>query len=328
MATNIPQRIPSGGVDLSHLAQRASAGPAGAGGPGGAASGGAPAPGGPAAPQTVDVPSLVMDITDATFEQVAQLSSVVPVVFDLWAEWCEPCKALSPIIEKVTRELDGRVLLAKVDVDANPGLAQAFEAKSIPMVVAMVGGRPVPLFQGAVPEQEVREFFVRLIQLAEENGVDGRVNAPPVGADAQLPVEPQIPAAHLAAFEAAERGDFDTAVREWEAVLQKAPADGDAKAALAQAKLLQRLQGLSLEEIRSGAAANPDDVEAQMRVADLDLSGGHIEDAFLRLLDLFAAGDEDTRAATRARLLELFEVVGLADPRVIAARGRLASLLY
>lgn len=325
MSTEMPQRIPSGGVDLSHLAQRANA-PQAPGAPGAAAPGGQPAPG---APQTVDVPSLVMDVSDATFEQVAQLSAVVPVVFDFWAEWCEPCKTLSPIIEKVTRELEGRVLLAKVDVDANPGLAQAFQVQSIPTVVAMVGGRPVPLFQGAVPEQEVREFFVRLVQLAEENGVTGSVNAPDGGAaEPELPAEPQIPEAHLAAFEAAESGDFDTAVREWEAVLQKSPADATAKAALAQAKLLQRLQGHTLEGIRATAAANPTDLDAQMRVADLDLSGGHIEDSFLRLLDLFAAGDDDARTEIRNRLLELFEVVGLADPRVIAARGRLASLLY
>ena len=333
MATEMPQRIPSGGLDLSHLAQRGGAAQ-GAQPPGqrGAAPSAPGAPGSAAqqgVPQTVDVPALVMDVTDASFEQIAQLSAVVPVVFDLWAEWCEPCKTLTPILEKVTRELDGRVLLAKVDVDANPGLAQAFQAQSIPTVVAMVGGRPVPLFQGAVPEQEVREFFVRLIQLAEENGVAGRVNAPDAAqADEMAPAEPQIPEAHLAAFEAAERGDFETAVREWEAVLQKAPADAEAKAALAQAKLLLRLQGHTLEEIRSQAAANPADLEAQMRVADLDLSGGHIEDSFLRLLDLFADGDDDARTAIRTRLLELFEVVGVADPRVIAARGKLASLLY
>lgn len=340
MATDMPQRIPSGGLDLSHLAQRGAAAqgaqtpgrPAGAA-PGAPGAQGAPgAPGQPGGPQTVDVPSLVLDVTDETFEQIAQLSAVVPVVFDLWAEWCEPCKALSPIIEKVTRELDGRVLLAKVDVDANPALAQAFQVQSIPSVVAMVGGRPVPLFQGAVPEQEVREFFVRLIQLAEENGVVGRVSAPdgagPDQSQPAAPAEPQVPEAHIAAFEATERGDYETAVREWEAVLQKAPADADAKAALAQAKLLQRLQGHTLEDIRAKAAANQDDLEAQMRVADLDLSGGHIEDSFLRLLDLFAAGDDEARTQVRSRLLELFEVVGVADPRVIAARGKLASLLY
>ncbi|PRI11937.1 tetratricopeptide repeat protein [Leucobacter massiliensis] len=331
MSQQMPGRIPGGGVDLSHLAARAQSGqPAQAGqpaGPGGApgAAAGASAPGG----QTVEVPDLVLDVTDASFEQIAQLSAVVPVVFDLWAEWCQPCKTLSPVIERVTRDFGGRVLLAKVDVDANPGLAQAFQAQSIPTVVALVGGRPVPLFQGAVPEAQVREVFGQLVQLAEQQGVVGRVSAPGAGeGPAEPPAEPAIPPAHLAAVEAAERGDYDAAVTEWEAVLAKAPADAEARAALVQVKLLQRLQGRTAEEIRAAAAADPADAEAQMRVADLDVSGGHVEDAFLRLLDLFAASDAEARGPVRERLLELFEVVGVADPRVIAARARLANLLY
>jgi len=200
------------------------------------------------------------------------------------------------------------------------------------MVVALVGGRPVPLFQGAIPEQEVREYFAQLLQLGEQHGVSGRVHTPDMDGAApdttDAPAEPAVPAAHLAAVEAAERGDYAQAVIEWEAVLTRAPADAEARAALVQVKLLHRLQGESADEIRSAAAAAPGDVDAQLRVADLDISGGHVEDAFLRLLDLFPAQDETGRAAIRERLLELFEVVGVADPRVAAARGRLANLLY
>ncbi|MFT4232262.1 MAG: tetratricopeptide repeat protein [Leucobacter sp.] len=322
MSQQMPERIPGGGIDLSHLAARAQSGRTGE--PDGAAPSAVGAPAG----QTVDVPSLVIDVTDASFEQIAQLSAVVPVVFDLWAEWCQPCKTLSPVIEKVTREFDGRVLLAKVDVDANPGLAQAFQAQSIPTVVALVGGRPVPLFQGAAPEAQVREVFGQLVQLAEQQGVVGRVSAPDAGDEPQEPAEPQIPPAHLAAVEAAERGDYDAAVSEWEAVLAKAPADAEARAALVQMKLLQRLQGFTADQIRRAAGDDPGDIEAQLRVADLDVSGGHVEDAFLRLLDLFAASDDEGRTTVRERLLELFEVVGVADPRVAAARSRLANLLY
>lgn len=326
----MPERFHGGGVDLSHLAKRAQA-PQPSGQPADAqgGAGSAAAPGG--APQVIDVPSLVIDVDDASFEQVAQLSSVVPVVIDLWAEWCQPCKTLGPILERVTAELGGRLLLAKVDVDANPGLAQAFQAQSIPTVVALVGGRPVPLFQGAVPEAQVREVLGQLLQLAEQHGVVGRLNAPGAGdgaAEAEAPQQPQIPAAHLAAVEAGERGDYATAVAEWEAVLQKAPADAEARAALVQIKLLQRLDGHSVDEIRSAAGNNPSDVSAQLLVADLDVSGGHIEDAFLRLLDLFQSANDDDRSRIRERLLELFEVVGVSDSRVIAARGRLASLLY
>ena len=134
--------------------------------------------------------------------------------------------------------------------------------------------------------------------------------------------------AHAEALDALERGDFATAVQAYEQVLVKAPADHEARAALVQARLLLRLQGASADEIRMAAAAGPSDVDAQLRVADLDLSGGHIEDAFLRLLDLFAVADTDDRTRIRERLLELFEVVGQAGPRVAAARTRLANLLY
>lgn len=324
----MPERLPGGGVDLSHLAARAQAAQQPGGGPGANPAAPVGAPG--SDNRVVDVPSLVMDVTDASFEQAAQLSSIVPVVIELWADWSEPSKALTPVLEKITRELGGRVLLAKVDVDANPGLAQAFQAQSIPTVVALVGGRPVPLFQGEQPDAQVREIFGQLLQLAEQHGVVGMVAAPDAapGDEPEAPAEPQIPAAHVAAVEAAERGDFDTAVAEWEAVLVKAPADAVARAALAQMKLLQRLSGHGAEEIRAAAAAAPTGVAEQLAVADLDLSGGHVEDSFLRLLDLFAASADEDRAVIRERLLELFEVVGVADPRVIAARGRLANLLY
>lgn len=333
MTQQIPDRVPGGGVDLSHLAARGQTTP----GTGGAASP-APTAAGSTGEQVIDVPSVVLDVTDQTFEQVVELSSVVPVVIDLWAEWCQPCKTLGPILERVTRESAGRILLGKVDVEANPGLAQAFQAQSIPMVVALVAGRPVPLFTGAVPEDQVREFYARLLQLAADQGVSGRVNSPDLSADTDAteaetadaaPAEPEIPEAHRAAVEAAEAGDYARSIEEWDAVLLRAPADTTAKAARVQVRLLHRLQDQTVEEIRAAAGANPDDLTAQLLVADLDVSGGHIEDGLLRLLDFYQVNtDEDVRAAVRERLLELFEVVGVADPRVIAARGRLANLLY
>lgn len=329
MTQQFPEHIPGGAVDLSHLASR---GQTPAPGAGATPAGGAPAGGAADGGKVADVPAVVLDITDQTFEQAAQLSTVVPVVIDLWADWCQPCKTLGPILEKVTRDLGGKLVLGKVDVDANPGLAQAFQAQSIPTVVALVGGRPVPLFQGAIPEDQVREFFSRLLELAAQQGVNGRVNAPELSGETDEGTEPQeepVPPAHREAVEALERGDYAAAVEAYEGVLAKAPADTEARAALVQVRLLHRLEGFSGEEIRSAAAADPDSLEAQLRVADLDVSGGHVEDAFLRLLDLFGAtGDEDRRGAIRERLLELFEVVGVADPRVIAARGRLANLLY
>lgn len=280
---------------------------------------------GPRSAEAANV-SLVFDVTDETFPQVLELSRTVPVVIDLWAEWCGPCKQLSPVLERVVEELAGRLVLGKVDVDANPQLSQAFRAQSIPMVVALVGGQPVPLFTGAVPEQQVREVFGQLLQLAAQNGVTGTV---PVDGESEAePVEAPLPPLHAEAFAAIEEGDYARAIVAYEKALTENPRDAEARAGLGQVRLLDRVQGLDLQAARAAAAAGPADVAAQFAVADLDLSGGHIDDAFGRLLDLFAALPADDRAPVRERLLELFGVVGDADPRVIRARGRLASLLF
>lgn len=273
------------------------------------------------------VSSLVMDVTDETFPQVLELSRTVPVVIDLWAEWCGPCKQLSPVLERVVIELGGRLVLAKVDVDANPQLSQAFRAQSIPMVVALVAGQPVPLFTGAVPEQQVRDVFAQLLQLAAQNGVTGSVAVDDEAAPDE-PAEPPLPPLHAEAFDAIEAGDYPRAIAAYEKALAENPRDAEARAGLGQVRLLDRVQGADLQAARAAAAAAPSDVEAQFAVADLDLAGGHVDDAFERLLDLFAQLPSDERAPVRERLLELFALVGDGDPRVIRARGRLASLLF
>ena len=308
--TDIPPGAPlRGAVDLSALRNR-------------------PAPSEATAVAPTSAPSLVMDVTDETFPQVLELSRSVPVVIDLWAEWCGPCKQLSPILERVVLELGGRLLLAKVDVDANPQLSQAFRAQSIPLVVALVGGQPVPLFTGAVPEQQVREVFAQLLQLAAQNGVTGSIDlSGEEGSDA-APVEPALPPLHAEAFDAIEAGDYVRAIAAYQKALAENPRDEDARAGLGQVKLLDRVQGLDSQNARAAAAAAPLDVDAQLAVADLDLAGGHVDDAFGRLLDLFAALPSDERAPVRERLLEQFALIGDADPRVLRARGRLASLLF
>ncbi|MFE6733759.1 tetratricopeptide repeat protein [Microbacterium sp. NPDC057650] len=286
------------------------------------------APASGAAPVQQGVPDVVVDVTDATFAQILELSNTVPVVVDLWAEWCGPCKQLSPIIEKVTREQAGRVVLAKVDVDANPQIAQGFRAQSIPMVVALIGGQPVPMFTGAVPEEQVREVFARLLELAAQNGVSGSVAAGEPGEAPAEPEEAPLPPLHAEAFEAIEAGDYQRAIAAYEKALAENPRDEDAKAGLGQVRLLARVQHLDLQAARSAAAEAPLDPEAQFAVADLDIAGGHVDDAFGRLLDLFAALPADERIPVRERLVELFDLIGSADPRVGAARTRLASLLF
>ncbi len=300
-----------GAVDLSSLRNR----------PEPAAQQGAP--GGPAASG-----ALIRDVTDETFGEILELSKTVPVVVDLWAEWCGPCKQLSPILERVVTELAGRVVLAKVDVDANPQLAQGFRAQSIPMVVALVAGQPVPMFNGAVPEEQVRQVFAQLLQLAAQNGVAGSIAAEEPEGAADADVEPPLPPLHAAAFAAIENGDYPTAIAAYEQAIVENPRDDDARAGLGQVRLLDRVQGLDLQTARAAAAAAPGDVQAQFDVADLDIAGGHVDDAFGRLLDLFAALPSAERTPVRERLIELFGLIGEADPRVGAARKRLTSLLF
>ena len=184
MTEPAPGAVLRGAVDLSSLRNRPAAPPQGAE---------LPAP-------DAAIASLVMDVTDETFGTILELSKTVPVVVDLWAEWCGPCKQLSPILERVVAELDGRVVLAKVDVDANPQLSQAFRAQSIPLVVALIAGQPVPMFTGAVPEAQVREVFAQLLQVAAQNGVAGRVQVDEAddAAATDEPAEPAIPPLHLA----------------------------------------------------------------------------------------------------------------------------------
>lgn len=282
----------------------------------------------PNAPGASGDARLVFDVTDADFAQVLELSRTVPVIVDLWATWCAPCTQLSPILEKVVTELGGRLVLAKVDVDANPQLAQGFRAQSIPMVVALVAGQPVPLFNGAVPEQQVRDVFAQLLQLAAQQGVTGVVPVGDADTESAQSAEPALPPHHQEAFAAIEAGDYAGAVRAYEAALADDPRDEQARAGLGQVRLLERVADLDLQQARAAAAAAPQDVAAQFAVADLDVSGGHVEDAFDRLLDLFAALPADARTPVRERLLELFGLVGDADPRVNAARGRLTSLLF
>ncbi|HEX5512349.1 MAG TPA: tetratricopeptide repeat protein [Actinomycetales bacterium] len=317
-----------GAVDLSGLA-RSGAGTAGATGPTGTttrAPGGQPAAGAPSGGFT----GPIVDVTEATFGDVVQLSMSVPVVVDLWATWCGPCKQLSPVLEKLAIEAQGAFLLAKVDVDANQQISAAFGVQSIPTVVAILKGQPVPLFQGALPESQVKQVLGELMKVAEANGVTGRV---PVGEqteadDAAEPAEEPLPPLHQEAYDAIERGDMEAAADAYRRAIAQNPGDAMAKAGLGQVELLRRAAGADLQQARAAAAENPDDIDAQMLCADLDLLGGHVEDAFSRLIEVVRRTSGDDREKVRVRLVDLFEVVGPDDPRVSAARRALASALF
>ncbi|GAA4683376.1 tetratricopeptide repeat protein [Streptomyces chumphonensis] len=274
---------------------------------------------------------LVIDVDEAGFEsEILQRSAEVPVVIDFWAEWCEPCKQLGPVLEKLAHEYAGRFVLAKVDVDQNQALFQQFGVQGIPAVFAVIAGQALPLFQGAAPEQQIRQVLDQLVEAARQQfGIEGAPVAP--GAEQEAPQaapEPPADPALAAAHSALDAGDLGGAVQAYKNVLSGDPGNVEARLGLAQAELLGRVQGLDAGQVRTDAADRPDDVAAQLRAADLDLVGGHVEDAFGRLVDTVRRTVGDDREKVRLRLLELFEVIGGEDPRVVAARGALARVLF
>ncbi|MFJ9825578.1 tetratricopeptide repeat protein [Streptomyces sp. NPDC101160] len=276
--------------------------------------------------------ALVIDVDEAGFERdVLERSAEVPVVIDFWAEWCEPCKQLGPLLERLAVEYNGRFLLAKVDVDANQMLMQQFGIQGIPAVFAVVAGQALPLFQGAAPEAQIRQTLDQLIQVGEERfGLTGlRVDAD-AAADGGPAARPAGPYDALleAAMSALDAGDMAGAVQAYKNVLADDPEHPEAKLGLAQAELLARVQDMNPAEVRKNAADNPADVAAQIAAADLDLVGGHVTDAFGRLVDTVRRTFGEDRDAVRVRLLELFEVIGPEDPRVVSARQALASALF
>ncbi|ALC27461.1 MULTISPECIES: tetratricopeptide repeat protein [Streptomyces] len=276
--------------------------------------------------------ALVIDVDEAGFERdVLQRSAEVPVVIDFWAEWCEPCKQLGPLLERLAVEYNGRFLLAKVDVDANQMLMQQFGIQGIPAVFAVVAGQALPLFQGAAPEAQIRETLDQLIQVGEQRfgltGIAVDPNAPADAAPAEVPAGP-YDALLEAAASALDANDFGGAVQAYKNVLTDDPGNPEAKLGLAQAELLGRVQSMDPAAVRKDAAEKPDDVDAQIAAADLDLVGGHVEDAFGRLVEAVRRTTGDERNTARLRLLELFEVIGPEDPRVTAARTALARVLF
>lgn len=319
MTNAVPPQQPAnlrGAVDLSALVHRDERRADAA--PGGDAAGRAPG-------------GVVVATDDQGFGQVLELSRTVPVVVALWASWSEQSVQLVETLERLVRARAGRLVLAAADADQSPQLVQALQARAIPTLVALVGGQPVPLFEGVQPDDVIEQVFDQLLEIAERNGVNGRVPADDETAEpveAEEPVEAPLPPLHQEAFDAISRGDFAAAASAYRTAIAQDPRDDLAVAGLAQANLLGRLQGKTLDEIRNRAASAPEDLDAQLDVADLDLSGGHVDDAFARLLDLFPKQDPDGKNTVRERLLELFQVVGVEDPRVTAARRRLAMLLY
>jgi putative thioredoxin len=268
----------------------------------------------------------VIDVTEADFQaEVLERSLTVPVVVDLWATWCGPCKQLSPVLERLAEAGNGAWVLAKVDIDANPRIAQAFGVQSIPMVVAVVGGQPVDAFNGAQPEPQVRQWISALLDALRDRMPAIR-EAEGAAGDAEPVEEPEDPR-FVAAEDALERGDYAAAATAYQDILAVEPANEQAKAALAQVRFMERAERADPTAVARADAA-PDDVDAQLAAADAEVAENDVAAAFDRLVATVARTGGEDRDRVREHLVGLFELFPADDPRVTAARRALARALF
>jgi putative thioredoxin len=306
-----PRSAPSiftrGAVDLGALRAPAGA-PAGPSAP---ASNGASTGGGPPLPGGSSSDSMIIDVTEETFQtDVIERSMTTPVVIDFWAEWCEPCKQLTPVLEKLAREGGGAWTLARINIDENQRIAAMFRVQSIPLVYAVVGGQPVDAFNGVIPETQLRQWIGAV---AKAGGVA---------------IEEPIDARYDGADEALVNGDLDAAETAYKQILADAPADSAAEAGLAQVGLLRRIENVDFDGVIAAAGSTPDDVDAQMLAADVQVASGEAEQAYQRLVDLVRRTSGSERDKARTHLVSLFLIAGPDDPVVAAARRALASALF
>jgi len=269
-------------------------------------------------------------ISEQNFQEVLEGSRTAPVLLSFESPSRSPESVqLADSIQTLSGEFEGRFLLGRVDIDALPQIAQAMQIPSVPLVVLVAQGRPMPLIQQLASLEELRQAITQVLQQLTASGFTGR-HQPRSGNGVvdEETGEEQLDPRYVPAQEALERGDIDAAVAEYQKLVDSNPADTEAAAGLAMAKLLKRTEGVDLNQARADAAARPDDVDAQTLVADLDLLGGHVEDAFIRLIELVRRTTDKDRDAARTHLIGLFGAVGNDDPRVIRARRDLASALF
>jgi putative thioredoxin len=305
-----------GAIDLSALKRPAA--PAPSAGPGGAPAGAGAVAG-----------SYTVLVDEQNFTELLESSMTAPVVLVVYSPSRMLASArLADDLEVVAEESEGRFLLGRIDIDAQPGIAQALQVQQLPLVAMVLQGRLAPLLQDAPPLAELRTIMSQVLQQMAAQGMTGRhqpLSAAPAGAEED---EDAVDPRYAPAEEALVAGDLDRAVAEYQKLVDANPADTEAGLGLARAKLMQRTAGVDLAAARRAAAASPDDVDAQLLVADLDLLGGHVDDAFGRLVDLVRRSSGDDRDRARLHLITLFDVVGNDDPRVLRGRQNLASALF
>jgi putative thioredoxin len=282
----------------------------------------------PAGPPSSGGDAYVVDVTEQTFQaEVIDKSLQVPVIVDLWATWCEPCKQLSPVLERLAEAAGGAWTLAKVDIDANPRIRQAFGVQSVPTVVAVVGGQPVDGFSGALPEPDVRKWISALLDALRDRMPAIQEAEQRQGGVVEEPEEEPDDPRFVAAEDAVEEGDWAAAEAAYTAILAAEPSNEQAEAALAQVRFMARAEQADPSAIARADAA-PDDVDAQLAAADAEVATDAVEDAFARLVATVGRSSGPDRDRARQHLVGLFELFPADDTRVTAARRSLARALF
>ncbi|MFI6432149.1 co-chaperone YbbN [Rhodococcus oryzae] len=296
----------TGAVDLSALKERAQAAPAGP----------------PTANGVSAASAAVVEVTEANFEaEVLARSTQVPVVVELYAASMPASAVFSPALDSLAAAGNGSWVLARVNVDSDPRIAQAFGVQALPAVVAVAAGRPLADFDGDEPQ--LGQWIDAVLQATA-----GKLSGPPQseGEGEGEPEEPEDPR-FVAAETALSEGDLAGAEAAYQVILDAEPANVQALGAIRQVRFIARVQDLDPDAV-ARADAEPADVAAQLDAADMELYSQQPEAAFARLIETIRRTAGDDRNSARTRLLELFELFDPADPIVIAARRKLASALY
>ncbi|MDN5601571.1 MAG: tetratricopeptide repeat protein [Brachybacterium sp.] len=296
---------PNGIIDLAALKQPAGSAPAGA------ASAGTPS-------------AHEVAVTEQGLEQLIADSQQIPTLLLVTSARVPEADQFLASLRRAVEAKAGAVRLGIVDADTQQRVAGALQVEQLPTLLLLLKGQLQPIVQSVIPDAEIDNLLTQVMEVARQQGME----LPEGEGTPQEPQEEPLPPLIAEAYEAIERGDLDAAVAAYQQQLQESPADAEAKAGLATVSLMRRTQDTDLAASREAAAQQPGDLEAQLLVADLDMLGGHVDDAFARLLEQLRGADQETKDVVRARLLELFEVAGPGDPRVAPARKRLANLLF
>ena len=273
--------------------------------------------------ERLELPSLIVEITEANLRNYLAISERVPVVIDFYSNSEEASKSLSRKLGELTVSLDGAVLLGRIDIDAHKRVADAFSVQQSATVIAVLKGQPFPLFNEDIELEKIQPVFAKLLEVAAGNGVTEKIliseNAAPIAS------APTLPKPHLDAAEALNAGENQKALEMYQQILRENPADALAAAGLAQTELLLRIDGLDFEKVLDNS---PQTFNELLVFADALIAIGDFAVGFDALLSNYPNLDKDDQQVAKERLLKYFEIVGKTDPNVIAARGRLTSMLF